>query len=435
MAKAPSKRESRCGKSNGPDVLVFGFWWYALFPQLQVLGSVPATSMPPSNSCEGLGRAGSTWCGKHGPRTDRWSEHHVSIQKETENARSRTGSWKTVESMQEDVESESNWSNCRVESRPWCSSSSGCPGRAQHHWRCGNSHSLVKNSWSWNRCSTCPATKPTRSSSFSIHSPIPSPIQKQNIPIPNGPKYMVSSPTSKTVSGLREIYVIWNGDGINDSWLAIIKHSIYIHVYIHIDIDIYIYTIYILYIYVYLLIHIPIKHHVSGGSNFDPYNMRRISPVPPRHRSQATCDQGSVEPTGSRYAGIYQGWGCTQQQMENMYCTWCDGMAWDVCLSVCMHVCMHVCAYIYIYIYICIYTCYIYTYIHIISIYVYCIWCICINTSIRVCPGPGFRAFGRHCHGRRGWMPRVLPSWRFRTAWPGSIVSWGYHGDIMGIWG
>ena len=214
--------------------------------------SLPATSMPPSNSCEGLGRAGSTWCSKHGPRTDRWSEHHVSIQKETENARSRTGSWKTVESMQEDVESESNWSNCSVESRPWCSSSSGCPGRAQHHWRCGNSHSLVKNSWSWNRCSTCPATKPTRSSSFSIHSPIPSPIQKQNIPIPNGPKYMVSSPTSTTVSVLRLIYVIWNGDGINDSWLSITNHSIYIHVYIHIDIDIY---IYILYIYMYISPH------------------------------------------------------------------------------------------------------------------------------------------------------------------------------------
>ena len=116
-----------------------------------------------------------------------------------------------------------------------------------------------------------------------------------------------------------------------------------------------------------------------------------------------------------------------------LYVMWWDGMG---CVSVCMHACMYACMCIYIYTYICIYTCYIYTYIHIISIYVYCIWCICINTSIRVCPGPGFRAFGRHCHGRRGWMPRVLPSWRFRTAWPGSIVSWGYHGDIMGIsWG
>ena len=81
-----------------------------------------SSQIPPSNSCEGLDRVGSTWCGKHGPER-------------------RTVAAPTPV----------DWSCKAACNAPWCSSSSGCPGHAQHHWRCGNSHSLRSEKWCQNK--------------------------------------------------------------------------------------------------------------------------------------------------------------------------------------------------------------------------------------------------------------------------------------------
>ena len=46
-------------------------------PRLQSLPGFDLYPMPPSNSCEGLGRAGSTWCGKHGPVRVPWRHRRL----------------------------------------------------------------------------------------------------------------------------------------------------------------------------------------------------------------------------------------------------------------------------------------------------------------------------------------------------------------------